>query len=280
VFVFKKANHQPLYAITKTVRPMPLEKTLNPAEKNIDIRQLIAHIKAFNSLQAEMKSNTIKLLIDESLPNYVLGNEVQLYQVLNKLVSNSIQTIHDGWITVGASLRSATKEEVNVLFAISYAGSEPGQEDRIHFCVSFKPGADPFHKNRAATQLTKDLGGIRILLVEDVEYNVMIAEKMLTGWNAIVDIAENGVEAITLARQNHYDIVLMDLQMPVMDGYSATRHIRLFDQQTPIVALTASAFPDIMQENDGLTDFLAKPFKPAMLFDTVYKYTAKKKMAS
>lgn len=259
---------------------MPLEKTLNPTEKNIDIRQLITHIKAFNSLQAEMKRNTIKLLIDESLPGYVIGNEVQLYQVLNKLVSNSIQTIHDGCITLAASLSSITNEEVNVSFAVSYASSEAGREDKIHFCVSFKPGADPFYKNRLATQLVKDLGGIRILLVEDVEYNVMIAEKMLTSWNAIVDVAENGVEAITLARQNQYDIVLMDLQMPVMDGYSATRHIRLFDQLTPIIALTASAFPDIMQENDGLTDFLAKPFKPAMLFDTVYKYTNKKKMAS
>src|SRR5690348_2392084 len=104
---------------------MPLEKSLNPTEKNIDIRQLIAHIKAFNSLQAEMKGNTIKLLIDESLPNYVLGNEVQLYQVLNKLVCNSIQTIHDGWITVGASLSSINHEEVNVLFAVSYTGNEP-----------------------------------------------------------------------------------------------------------------------------------------------------------
>jgi|ADGO01.1.fsa_nt_gi Response regulator containing CheY-like receiver, AAA-type ATPase, and DNA-binding domains len=102
---------------------------------------------------------------------------------------------------------------------------------------------------------------------------------MLSNWNAIVDVAENGVEAIALARQHHYDIILMDLQMPIMDGYSATRHIRYFDQDTPIVALTASAFPDIMKENDGLTDFMAKPFSPAQLYNMVLKYTREKKLS-
>lgn len=259
---------------------MPYQRALNAAEKNIDIRRLLANIKAFNTHPAEQRGNTIKVVVDESLPNYVNGNEVQLYQVLNKLVSQSIQWINNGWINVGATVSDVTEDEVNVLFAVSYTNTEPGREANLHFCFTFKKGVDPFYKEWAASQETKDLGGIRILLVEDVEYNVMIAEKMLTSWNARVDVAENGVEAITRTRQNHYDIVLMDLQMPVMDGYSATRHIRIFDQLTPIIALTASAFPDIMKENDGLTDFLAKPFKPVMLYDTVYKYTHKKKMAS
>jgi CheY-like chemotaxis protein len=257
----------------------PAPSGLSSAEKNIDLRQMIANIKAFNCESADQRGNTIRLIIDESLPNYVIGKEVQLYQVLNKLVSNAIQWISNGSITIGASLSNMVEEEVNVLFSISYIDSSPGKEADLHFCFTFKKGVDPVYKEWAAKQQEKDLKGIRILLVEDVEYNIMIAEKMLTGWNSKVDVAENGVEAITRARQNQYAIVLMDLQMPVMDGYSATRHIRDFDQQTPIIALTASAFPDIMQTNDGLTDFLAKPFKPAKLYDTVYKYT-NKKMAS
>jgi CheY-like chemotaxis protein len=251
-----------------------------PSEKNIDLRRMMANIRVFNIPQADLRGNTIKLIIDSSLPNHVIGNEVQLYRVLNKLVLNTIQLISNGWVTIGASLSTMTEEEVDVLFSVSYTDSEPGKQATLHFCFTFKKGCDPMYKQWAATQQDKDLGGIRILLVEDVEYNVMIAEKMLTSWNARVDVAENGVEAITKTRQNQYSIVLMDLQMPVMDGYSATKHIRYYDQQTPIIALTASAFPDIMQENDGLTDFLAKPFKPATLYEMVYKYTHKNKMAS
>lgn len=250
------------------------------ADKNIDLRQIMANVKVFNSTAADMRGNSIRLIIDETLPNFVKGNEVQLYRVLDKLVSNAIQWITNGSITIGATLSSTTEEELNVLFSVSYTGSEPGKEAALHFCSTFKKGFDPVYSEWIAAQQHKNLGGIRILLVEDVEYNVMIAEKMLTGWNARVDVAENGVAAITKARQNQYDIILMDLQMPVMDGYSATRHIRYFDQHTPIIALTASAFPDIMKHNDGLTDFLAKPFKPTVLYDTVYKYTHKSKIAS
>jgi CheY-like chemotaxis protein len=265
---------------------MPYQKTLHQqtnkttADKNIDLRQLVATIKAFNSSVADQKGNIIKLVIDEKLPNYIFGNEVQLYQVLNKLLSKAIQTVTNGWITIGVTLSGIEGDDVSILFSFSYTDGEPGKDATLHFRVGFKKGVDPFYKEWTSMQQEKDLGGIRILLVEDVEYNVMIAQKMLTSWNARVDVAENGVEAITLARQTHYDIILMDLQMPVMDGYSATRHIRFFDQQTPIIALTASAFPDIMKINDGLTDFMSKPFKPANLYDTVYKYTHKNKMAS
>lgn len=251
-----------------------------PYQKNIDLRQLIASIKAFNSRTADQRGNSIRLIIDEALPNYVIGNELQLHQVLNKLLASANDLIKNGWITMGANLSNMTEEEVTVLFSISYTDGEPGKDSVLHSSFTFKKGVDPFYKQWTSLQQEKNLGGINILLVEDVEYNVMIAEKMLTGWNAKVDVAENGVEAISKMRLKEYDIVLMDLQMPVMDGYTATRHIRFFDQNTPIIALTASAFPDIMKENDGLTDFLAKPFRPAVLYDMVFKYTHKNKMAS
>lgn len=261
---------------------MPLQKepVSHRADKNIDIRWLMANIKTFNSALAEAKGNTIRLQIDETLPHYVTGNEVQLYQVMNKLVMNAIQMVSNGLVTINITMRAITDNGLNVLFTVSYCANKPCKETSLHVTFGFKRSVDGGYKEWAAVQEVRNLGGIRILLVEDVDYNVMIAEKMLSNWNAIVEVAENGVEAITMARKQQYDIILMDLQMPVMDGYSATRHIRYFDQLTPIVALTASAFPEIMKENDGLTDFLAKPFSPADLYAMVYKYTRKKKMAS
>jgi CheY-like chemotaxis protein len=83
--------------------------------------------------------------------------------------------------------------------------------------------------------------------------------------------------AINKVRQTAYDIVLMDLQMPVMDGYDATQHIRNFDDAIPIIALTASASADILQRTRefGMTDYLAKPFKPVELYEMIHKYSRK-----
>jgi len=119
-----------------------------------------------------------------------------------------------------------------------------------------------------------DLAGISVLLVEDVEFNIMVAEKMITNWKATVDVAENGVIAVSKARENKYDIVLMDLQMPVMDGYDASRYIRQFNQHIPIIALTASAPPDIKHRigEFGMNAFLAKPFKQADLYNIIHLF--------
>jgi CheY-like chemotaxis protein len=113
------------------------------------------------------------------------------------------------------------------------------------------------------------------LLVEDVEFNIMVAEKMLNSWNAKVDIAENGLAGLGKAKQNNYDVILMDLQMPVMDGYSAAKAIRDFDTSTPIIALTASASIDMQHKaiEYGMNDFVSKPFNPYDLYNIVFKYT-------
>lgn len=248
------------------------------ADKHIDLRQLLANIKVFNGFNAESRGNTIRLIMDEALPKFVIGNEVRLHRLLSKVVSNAIKCTQNALINFGAQVKRMEDLDMIVSFSINYThpGNYPGQHTGFQFDFNFKKAVDPVSQEWANMQAIKDLSGIHILLVDDMEYNIMIAEKLLTGWNAKVDIAENGVEALSKARQHQYDIVLMDLQMPVMDGYSATRQIRQFDKNIPIIALTATASPDIMNSNVwGLTDFLAKPFKPAALYDMVTKYTKK-----
>ena len=80
------------------------------------------------------------------------------------------------------------------------------------------------------------------MLVEDVEFNIMVAQRMLKNWNAEVDLAENGSVAVEKVKQGNYDLILMDIQMPVMDGYTATGNIRMFNTTVPIIELTASVF--------------------------------------
>jgi len=122
------------------------------------------------------------------------------------------------------------------------------------------------------------LNGMNILLVEDMAFNVLFARHLLEGWRAKVDVAENGEVAVSKLKNQQYDVVLMDLEMPVMDGYASAKGIRVFDNKTPIIALTASATVDIKDRalSCGMQDYISKPFNPKELYAKLKKHTLKK----
>ena len=154
--------------------------------------------------------------------------------------------------------------------------SHPGRGSRFYFNLFLKRGKEIAREEKSENGMVQNnLGGIRVLLVEDVEFNVMVAQKMLSNWNATVDVAENGLHAIGKMKEGNYDIILMDLQMPVLDGYSATRHIREFNKEIPIIALTASASSDVHQKTKevGMNGYVSKPFKPSDLYEIIYQFT-------
>jgi CheY-like chemotaxis protein len=117
----------------------------------------------------------------------------------------------------------------------------------------------------------------KILVVEDVELNQHLARHIMESWGCVVEIAENGSLAVEKVKTTEYDLVLMDIQMPVMDGMEATRRIRgMNDGQkaaVPIVALTANAMKSECETylKLGMNDCMAKPFEEPMLFKTVSK---------
>ena len=155
--------------------------------------------------------------------------------------------------------------------------SEPGKGSKFHFTLLFKTGDAVVEDKKKPKGLRGDLKGVKVLLVEDVEFNVIVAEKMLKSWNATVEVSDNGLKALGKMKSNLYDIILMDIQMPIMDGYTASKCIREFNTSIPIIALTASTSADIQQKahDSGMTDYLSKPFNPSELFETIYKYTLK-----
>lgn len=115
----------------------------------------------------------------------------------------------------------------------------------------------------------------RILVVEDNPVNLLMVENMLKRSGFDVSLAHNGLEALDLFKGGHFDLVLMDCQMPMMDGFGATRQIRDLEAQfgghTPIIALTASAFTEDRERcfEAGMDDYLSKPFKKHRLLETV-----------
>ncbi len=120
---------------------------------------------------------------------------------------------------------------------------------------------------------------IHVLLVEDNRINQIVASNFLTKWGITVDVANNGGEAVEMVTKNIYNVILMDIQMPVMDGYEAAMRIRAMDapyfKNIPIIALTASAMLGVRDKvmEVGMNDYIAKPFVPADLQAAIRKYT-------
>ena len=170
------------------------------------------------------------------------------------------------------------KRILNMIDSEIYVDSEVGEGTRFWFELSFIK-AEVTEQDEMTQEETesKVVEGKKILLVEDNQMNIMVAEKFLKKWKIETEVAYNGAEAVAKAEHNVYDLILMDLQMPIMDGYQATRLIRKFDENTPIVALTASALLKVRQEviAAGMNDYVTKPFDPGELKRKLAHYMVK-----
>ncbi len=167
------------------------------------------------------------------------------------------------------------KKILNMIDSEIYVDSEVGEGTRFWFELGFIKAEIKEEDNLTQEETeSRTIDGKKILLVEDNQMNIMVAEKFLKKWKIETEVAYNGAEAVAKAEHNVYDLILMDLQMPIMDGYQATRLIRKFDENTPIVALTASALLKVRQEvmAAGMNDYVTKPFDPADLKRKIAHY--------
>lgn len=125
--------------------------------------------------------------------------------------------------------------------------------------------------NTAKLKELKSLKGIRILLAEDNEINMAVARKFLKRWDIELAEAKNGAEALELFNHHNYDMLLLDLEMPVMDGFDTIREVRKKDPLLPAVAFTAAVFEN-MQETlagHGFSSYIQKPFRPEDLYNLI-----------
>ncbi|WP_223440211.1 response regulator [Polaribacter litorisediminis] len=111
----------------------------------------------------------------------------------------------------------------------------------------------------------------KVLLVEDNLINVMVGKQILEKAGLKVEVANDGKVAVNMVQENHYDTVLMDIQMPIMDGYTASSEIRKFNTTVPILALSASVFIEVKNkiQSCGMNGFIYKPFDPEDLLDKI-----------
>jgi two-component system sensor histidine kinase ChiS len=162
--------------------------------------------------------------------------------------------------------------------------SEEGAGTIFSFEINCAIGSmEGLRKNSLAEQVDGTvLNGLRILVVDDNEYNrIVVRDTLQSKANVEISEATNGKEAVELMTENEFDIVLMDVQMPVMDGYQATRYIREnFDDsknKIPVIALTASVVRSDLDKcrAAGMNDYVPKPFKVLHLINTIAKATGR-----
>lgn len=161
--------------------------------------------------------------------------------------------------------------------------SEPGQGSTFWFTVRLDKAVDidskphPITSVRPAEErLLDEHTGARVLLVEDEPINQEVSSGLLEDAGLVVDLASDGKEAVAMAQQCRYDLILMDMQMPVMNGIDATLAIRAesLNKATPIIAMTANAFAEDRERclEAGMRDFIAKPVAPEQLYKTLLQW--------
>ncbi|MBC7206277.1 MAG: response regulator, partial [Methyloversatilis sp.] len=147
--------------------------------------------------------------------------------------------------------------------------STPGEGSTFWFTVRLRRG-DAIQRPDATARQPRVRVGAHVLLVEDNAINQEVARELLEGAGLMVDIAANGAEAVDKVARSHYDVVLMDMQMPVMNGVEATRRIRATEagRTLPILAMTANAFEDDRRRcaEAGMNGHLIKPVDPERMF--------------
>jgi signal transduction histidine kinase/ActR/RegA family two-component response regulator len=281
-------------------------------------------------------NQSIKVNLDSKIPEYVIGDDQRLMQVINNLLSNAVKfSSKNGKIELEASLireegrvciiqiniidsgigisieqqerifdsfeqaeintsryyggtglgLAISKQIVRLMGGDIWVESVFGQGSTFSFTVALTRSDCIENAETEAIDIASDVSfeGFHILLAEDVEINREIVISILEDTYIEIDCAVNGKEAVEMVKQNpgKYDLIFMDVQMPEMDGFEATKQIRALEAETykkvPIVAMTASVFKEEIQQclEAGMDDHIGKPIDYTILIKLLMKYLTK-----
>ncbi len=184
--------------------------------------------------------------------------------------SNSTNRLYGGTglgLPIVKSIITAMKSDV-------FIESEVGKESKFYFTISLKTTSEKEIETISDKKEYK-FKGKKILIVEDNLINSMVAKQILTKAGLKVSEVQDGLAAVKAVKKSNFDLVIMDIQMPIMDGYTATSEIRKFNKELPILALSASVFMEVKDKISAsrMNGFIFKPFNPEDLLDQIHRVT-------
>lgn len=289
-------------------------------------------VKNSLSFISQSHNNKIKVKVDPTIPEYLIGDKLRLAQVIMNLMSNALKFTNNGEVIVSASLAKVEDKIHYIEFQISdngvgiaesdqdkifekfvqvgrkendYQGtglglaivkrllglfnSEISLESKVgvgttfRFTIAFDH--DPDKTNEIINNIKVDLSSaqiFKILVVEDNKINQTVTKKIIEKNNCSCFIVDDGFQAIDLLSKDVFDVILMDINMPVMNGFETTRKIRTKGINTPVIALTAFAKDEITEEaiSAGMNDIIIKPFETLKLFQVINDQIKKTRNAS
>lgn len=212
--------------------------------------------------------------------NALRSGKVDLYELIISLVVDTIliviiQTVHHkSYFQNLMKTKSITEAvDLNQIIELTSKNDETLSEVSSEITRTFESG-------RKAGQIFQNETALRVLIAEDNPVNVVLIRKMLAKWDITPTIAGNGEEVIELLKSGNFDIVLMDIHMPVLNGLDAAIGIRKLPDAKkagiPIIAITAAALSSMKEQvlNSGINDYLSKPFHPDDLMEKIHHLVA------
>jgi CheY-like chemotaxis protein/two-component sensor histidine kinase len=218
-----------------------------------------------------LKHNKLKFYVEDSGIGIKKDLHEQIFDRFQK-VENNVIKLYDG---VGLGL-AICKGNVDLLGGKIGVESEEGKGSRFYFTIPYDTNLNEYDKHFSDGEVETNINKESVILVvEDDKANIAYVKEILKRANINFAVAENGKEAVEICReQKNIFLVLMDLKMPVMDGYQATKKIKGFRSDLPIIAQTAFAFEDEKQKvlNSGFDSYITKPFNREELLKIIKEY--------
>jgi two-component system sensor histidine kinase/response regulator len=274
--------------------------------------------------ESALKEKRLYLDIETiNTPNYLIGDENRIRQILINLMSNAIKFTETGGISLVCFTETESSNHPQLNFKVKDTGigmtpkqvkklfKDYEQADQTTSRLYGGTGLGLSISKKLATLMQGDIFvksnlndgsefvltlplvvskdnleetdisvhqkpkmGSKVLLAEDNLLNQKLGERILSNMGMNVTLASNGSIALDLARNKVFDVIILDLQMPIMDGIEACRNIRIFNQKTPIIAMTGSTYSEDreMCYQAGMNDYISKPIDPISLYKALIKW--------
>jgi signal transduction histidine kinase/CheY-like chemotaxis protein len=257
----------------------------------------------------ESNNNVFNLNFDSKIPKSLIGDKLRLSQILMNLLSNALKFTKNGTINLNILITfeiidtgigideedqikifqkfvqvgknnedyqgtglglSIVKRLIKLFDSEIHLKSKLNEGTKFEFTIAFEENIENIESFNQNNDLYKNLN-LKVLVVEDNKINQIVTQKIIEKSNSTCTIAENGFEAIEILSKNKFDIILMDINMPLINGFETSKKIREMAIETPIIALTAYSRNEILDKSKscGINDILIKPFEPNKLFEII-----------